>query len=107
MSPDNWHSSPAVRRLVDASANLSKAVPHIAPYFTTRESDLRGLTLFLGDTNDYVIGLKRFGDDGSLEIIWSSGATALECLTNLDKAVQGGKWREDKRALAAPPVDNK
>jgi len=34
-------------------------------------------------------------------VLWSSGTSVLECLINMDKAVQSGKWRPDKKAIAA------
>jgi len=96
MSRDNWEHSPVVRRLIDASAGFSKAFPSLANLFIDSPADFRGFTMFLGDTNEVVAGLRRFGDDGALEILWSSGASPVECLINLDRAVASGKWREDK-----------
>jgi len=98
MSPDNWKKNPYVQRPVTVSAGLSASLPHVAPYLVEPDSDFRGLTLFIGDTAEFVVGLRRFSDDGSPEVMWSSGYSVVEALINLDRAVSSGKWREDKSA---------
>ena len=99
MSPDNHHRSPFVLRLQAATSALVGGFPHLALYLVDRPADCRGLTMFLGDTAEWVVGLRIFSDDGSPEVLWSSGDDPLIALINLDKAVGRGNFKVDKRAV--------
>lgn len=103
MSPDNWYSNPSVVRLIDASKGLVMAFPDLGYLLASAPDEVRGLSLFLGDTAEFVVGIKRFGDDGAPEVMWSSGSSPLEALINLDKGVRAGKWREDKPKPSPKP----
>lgn len=96
MSPDNWERNPVVVKLIKTASALTEALPNFCNLALADPTDFRGLTIFLGDTNDFVAGVRRFSDDGTPEVMWSSGTTVLECLINLDKKINAGKWREDK-----------
>lgn len=103
MSPDNHYSSTYVKRLVSASTNLTAAFPHLAKLLLDNSADFRGLTIFLGDTADFVIGVRVFGEDGAPMVLWSSGDDPLVALLNVDKGLARGIFKVDKRAVL-PPV---
>ena len=96
MSPDQWKNNPAIQQLINVSTNLDKALPHLCNYLIKQPNDFRGLTIFLGDTAEYVIGGRRFNDKGEPEVVWSSGPTPLDALINCEKAVLSDRWRLDK-----------
>ena len=77
MSPDNYEGHPFVQRVVAGSKGLAAGFPQLAKILLASPSDVRGLTLFLGDTNEYVVGLRTFGDDGTPMVCWSSGEDVL------------------------------
>lgn len=99
MSPDNWARNPIVVRIMESAASLSKAFPSLAELLLAEPTDFAGITIFLGDTNEFVCGLRRFDHEGTPQILWSSGTSPLECLINTDKAVRSGKWRLDTKAI--------
>lgn len=101
MSPDQYKNNPVVQRLIRTSGNLNAAFPSIAKYIVNYPEDFRGLTMFLGDTAEIVVGLRVFGEDGAPEVCWSSGNTPIEALMNLDSGIGNGKFRDD------PPKDKK
>lgn len=106
MSPDNWKSNPVVKRLLETQASLGTALPHFASLALTEYPDFTGLSIFLGDTNEFVVGVRKTDDDGTPMVLWSSGSSVLECLINMDKALAGGKWRVDKRNASPRQTDN-
>lgn len=107
MSPDQYLELPIIRKMLKATAGLVEAFPSLGKYLVADPSDVRGMTLFLGDSNEYVVGLRIFGDDGSPMIMWSSGGTVLEALMNLDRAVATGNFKKDKKANPPPPPKKK
>lgn len=100
MSPDNWKSNPIVVRLVKTTSGITEALPNVAKILLADDSQFRGLSMFIGDNADVVIGFRIFGDDGTPEVLWSSGNSVLEALINLDKAVGSGNFKVDKKALS-------
>ena len=70
--------------------------PKLAAFTLDPEEGFRGLTVFLGDTNNVVVGIKRFDFDGQAEVMWTSGLDLLDALVNLEAALSAGKWRIDK-----------
>lgn len=103
MSPDNYATHPFVVRHKQAVTGFAQAFPNLSAYFLSRSSDFRGLTMFLGDTAEFVVGLRAFNSDGAPVIMWSSGEDPLMAFINLDKQVASGSFRIDKKALASSP----
>ena len=104
MSPDNYSKNPFVQRLLKADSGFSQAFPSLAQFMFRQPADFRGLTMFLGDSADVVVGLRAFDSDGSPTICWSSGEDVLIALVNLDKAVGEGRFRVDTKALNGSSV---
>jgi len=106
MTKQDQYHSPYVARLIQGATGLSQGFPHLSSYLTEPEYGFRGLTMFLGDTADVVVGLRIFGDDGTPMVMWSSGDDALMALINLDKAVRNSDFKVDKKAAgvsSSPP----
>lgn len=104
MSPDQYASNPVVQRLISAAEGIAKLLPNAAKYFTVAPTEFRGLTMFIGDNADVVIGLRIFDDDGQPVVIWGSGNDPLQALINLDQRVSTGNWKPD---LPKPKVTGK
>lgn len=103
MSPDNWKSNPVVKRLIQTSTDFTSALPSLGKHMLAEDMSFRGLTMFIGDTADVVVGYRAFDDDGTPVVMWSSGSSVLEALINIDKAVGTGNFKVDKKALTASP----
>jgi len=88
----NW-----LKAYSQAHESLAVAFPSLTNFLTHADGPFRGLTAFLGDNNNVVMGIKRFADDGTPEIIWTSGQDPLVALMELDNALRVGKWKVDKR----------
>jgi len=99
MSPDNWKGNPVVAKLIKTQAGILEALPSLGKLMIGDDGSFRGLTVFLGDTAEFVVGVRTFGDDGSPMVLWSSGGTMLEALINTDRAVASGNFKVDKKAL--------
>lgn len=97
MSPDQYTGNKALQQRNRSYEFLSKAYPNL---FTSSSSDhleFRGLTVFLGDTADYVGGWKWFADDGTPMVVWASGEDLPDCLYSLDRRVGQGGGRPDTK----------
>lgn len=100
MSPDNYKSHPFVKRMVEASNAMTTAFPQLSHYLIHQVGDMRGLTMFVGDTAEYVVGLRAFNGVGEPVVCWSSGDDPLLALLNLEKALADHRWIIDKKAVA-------
>jgi hypothetical protein len=89
---------PAFKRYFDVHDNLITVLKYLTPALLDEKDTFRGLTMFQGDNNAYVVGVKRWGFDGRPEIIWSSGKDPLDALIAVDLAIKTGSWKVDKRA---------
>jgi len=107
MSPDQYIQLPIFKKMLKATTGLVEGFPSLGKLLVSDPSDVRGLTLFLGDTAEYVVGLRVFGDDGAPMIMWSSGGTILEALMNLDRAVATGNFKSDQKAVPPAPPQKK
>lgn len=100
MSPDQYKNHPFIKRLISASTGFTQAFPYLAKYVTEHNADMRGLTMFQGDTNEWVIGLRSYDFDGQPTVCWSSGDDVLMAFINLDKCISDGKFYPDKKEIA-------
>jgi len=73
---------------------------HLPNLFRTSLDDtdvFSGLTVFLGDNNAVVIGVKRLPEGANPQIMWTSGTDLVDAFNALELALKTGKWRDDKR----------
>jgi len=90
--------SPVIqKRLVDEE-NFAMTHPGLYRVATDVEDIFIGLTVFLGDNNAVVIGVKRLLEDGTPVIMWTSGHDLVDAFINMEAGLQAGKWRVDKRS---------
>lgn len=109
MSPDQYANNPFVQQLIKVNANFTTAFPNISRHMIRNIGDFRGLTMFLGDTAEFVVGLRTFSDDGTPMVCWSSGFDPIMALINLDKGCRDDRFVKDKKAIArasVSPVDD-
>lgn len=85
-------------KYMDFHEQLAVPLPRFTNFITHADEPFRGLTVFLGDNNNVVIGLKRFSPEGELQIMWTSGSDLIQALMQLEDSLRIGKWRLDKRA---------
>lgn len=96
MSPDNYYTSPKATKLEVVARSLSISLPALSAYLVKRPQDCRGLTLFLGDGSDWVIGLRIFTDDGSPAVCWASGDDPIEAIYALEQRIKRDEFKPDK-----------
>jgi len=97
MSPDQYKSNPKVQRLLAASAQLALLCPNLYRVAIEQADDFAGLAVFLGDTQEFVVIVNRFGSDGAPERIFSGGSDLVDVFVNLNQALGNGDWKIDKR----------
>lgn len=93
----NSLQSEYLKKYMNKFEAIAMALPHLARLCNDPDGAFRGLTMFLGDTNSIVVGVKRFAVTGEPEVIWSSGEDAIAAFINMENALSAGKWRLDKR----------
>lgn len=89
--------SPEVQLIMEQHSAFKKVFPHLYGLMVTRSNDFNGISIFLGHSGDWLCMVKRFGEDGSPEVMFCAGQTPFDALTTANRAVQGGKWRPDTR----------
>lgn len=87
MSPDNYYQSPAAVKAQAHAAFLQTNLPNLYRSVCVSATDFRGLSMFIGETDDVVVGLRYFNDDGIPCVRWSSGDDFIVALANLNKAL--------------------
>lgn len=87
-----------VQQQIEQHSAVKKHFPHLYGLMVAREQDFRGMGIFMGDAGDWLCMVKRFGDDGTPEIMFCAGYTPFEALATANRAIQGGKWKKDTRA---------
>lgn len=81
---------------MDRCNALQKHFPRLW-YFIERDSnDFRTLTFTLGNSGGYLLILKRFGDDGSPEVLFHHAHTLVDCFLGVEHALTNGRWKPDK-----------
>lgn len=88
--------SKEVAQLMEQHSGFRKAFPHLYGVVVTRIEDFNGLSLFIGKSGDWLCMVKRFGPDGTPQVLFSAGQTAFDALTNADRAINGDRWKVDE-----------
>lgn len=76
--------------------DLAVLLPNFMGMVNSGEMTASGLSIFLGDSNDWVGCVRAFDSEGAPVICWSSGNDVVSCLMNLDRALEYPKWKPDK-----------
>lgn len=86
---------------IEKAGLLEEALPNIAPYLLEAQATFRGMTMFRGDTQDWIVGIRALDHYGKPVICWGSGRTPLEALMNVDVRVGDNAFKIDKKANPA------
>jgi len=92
----NTNTSAYIVERLENEERFAMSHPQIFKLLNSDQFSFRGLTCFIGDNNDCVVGLKAFAEEGQAVIMWSSGTDLIEAFKHLNQAVGVGKWRIDK-----------
>lgn len=95
MSPDQYYLTPKLKEFSRKAESFMELFPALAVYVIDRPNDFRGLTMFLGDTAEYVVGIRIYNGDGGPEVCWSSADDPLSALISLNKRVGDGQFKID------------
>ena len=68
----------------------------VGGHITDTRGDAISLKLKHRGEHDFLWVAKRYGPDGTQEVIFGSGSTGLDGLRGLEVAMDQGKWRPDK-----------
>lgn len=98
MSPDNHYQTPAAVKAQAHATFLKTNLPNIYRSVCLSATDFRGLTMFTGETDDIVVGLRYFNPDGIPCVRWSSGDDFITALANLNKALNRDDHYYDRKA---------
>lgn len=70
-------------------------LPHFYTWLTDQD-DFEGLNIKRREDGTCIAVAKGYDPEGLPVVAFGSGYDALSCLVQLDRAINGGKWREDK-----------
>lgn len=89
--------SPHLTAYMNAHEVLASAFPSLMSTILDEDNPFDGITMFLGDNANVVVGLRRWGADGVNEVMWSSGDDFIAAMLALSQACNKGKWKVNKR----------
>ena len=75
---------------------LRAEAPEVYQLVTNDGDDFISLRIAYRGENDYLAIGKRYGDDGTPQVIFGSGIGLATCLVGLAVAIDQNKWRPDK-----------
>jgi len=101
--PDTY-VPPSVQRYLDTVRGLHSLLPATVDFIDRHADDLTGYALAIAHSGGYLCICKRFGFDGSPEIIFAGGATPIEAMLAGEKALAAGNWKPDR---PRPPAGSK
>ena len=96
MSPDNYKGNKRVQELIALQEAVNGFGKHVGHFLSDSEGDFRGISVILSDSGGCLAILKRFGADGSPEVLFASGQTPVEAIAAADTRLDQAAWRKDK-----------
>lgn len=96
MSRDQDYMSPEIKLLIEGGKLFKMLWPELWKFVVVHPADFRGLTVFLGDDANMVVGFRYFNDDGLPMICWGSGPDYFLAMRNVDRRLAQDKGKEDK-----------
>lgn len=93
MSPDQYRGDKKLQLYADLGAALQKSLPQTYALLVSYSFDLSSFNYFLGNQGSMLLMVKRYGDDGGLQVLFTSGDDLLEALVALERALAGNHWR--------------
>lgn len=101
MSPDQYAFTKELKAQLKRAEGFQKMFPNFAEYMLMYIADFRGITMFIGDNAEYVVGFRIFDGDGAPVVCWGSGTDPFSALINTDIRVGQGSFRPDPPKKAA------
>ena len=95
MSPDNHKQSKAVRDLLKLEKSIDGLGTEFARFIRDADGDFRGFSIILSDRGGYLAIIKKFGDDGTPQVLFAGGESPIECIRAADIRISSGNWKED------------
>lgn len=89
--------SPFLVEYSDFIERFAVSLPRLYRAINDDDYLFTGITVFLGDNNAVVVGIKRQSNTGKKMILWSSGSDFFHAMMNTEKAIEKEAWKEDKR----------
>lgn len=79
-------------------AALAKSCPNLAEQVSKDATDFNSIRIQYRGVYDWLAVCKRWGEDGSPEVIFGSGPDFVGAILGLEAALDKGAWRPDKFA---------
>jgi len=73
-------------------------LPNLHALFTEGRGDLVNIKITYRGSDEWLAIAKRYGGDGSLQVIFGGGGDAYSAFLRLDNNIANGAWRADKFA---------
>lgn len=96
MSADNYKMSKEVARLIELEKAWQVISNELRSYLDNAYNDFRGVSIVIASTGGYLFIAKRFGEDGSPEILFANGDTPMDALRRGITGLENGSWKLDK-----------
>jgi len=77
---------------------LAQACPLLSSLVSEGGSEFNSVRIQYRGQYDYMAVCKRWGPDGTPEVIFGSGSDFIGCILGLEAALDKGAWRPDKYA---------
>lgn len=90
------HVDKKYRRLIDREVYLQKNLPQLYSFIETKMDTFRGLNITLSKKSGMLVILKRFGDDGGLQIMFGGSHSPLEALFVIEEILATDGWKDDQ-----------
>ena len=96
MSPDNYSGNKRIQELIALQEAVYGFGKHVGDFLSDSTGDFRGISVILSNSGGCLAILKRFGEDGTPEVLFASGQTPVEAIAAADTRLADGGWRADK-----------
>lgn len=80
----------------DLWASLNETLPLLTQLLAFPEKGLVNLKLAYRGEDEILAVIKRYNDDGRVDVCFGSGSDAVAALIGLERAVNHDKWRPDR-----------
>lgn len=83
----------------DSPESIIRAIglhaPQVATHLNGQHTDFTSLFIKMRGEYDFLLVMKRYADDGGLEVCFGGGATIGSAIKNLEGSLSAGKWKAD------------
>lgn len=97
MSADNYKMSKEVQRIIELDKAWHTISDELRNFLDSPHGDFRGLSIVISSGGGYLFIAKRFGEDGSPEIIFASGTSPMDSLRRGIDSLERDSWKIDNK----------